>query len=179
MNTCNPPVQSRPKGILLALLLVMLVCLALPLLGQPAEPGIGAAEATEFQQFFGDSGFLGDNLIPVLAILMSFGMPPLTIILLAVFIFRYKERQQRLYNERLQRFLEAGQPIPEELLRAEVSESSPAQHLNRGLTLLGLGIGLALCLGVLAGWKLASIALIPIAVGIAKLISWKMASRQD
>lgn len=150
--------------------------LSLPVIAQPADMEVAGAAAAASQlgeSFPGMPGTGGAVLIPVLAIILIFGMPPLTIILLALFIFRHRERRQRLYNERLQRFLEAGQPIPEELLRSEVSQPAPQQHLNRGLALIGLGLGLGVFLGLVAGWKVGSIALIPLALGAAQLISWK------
>ena len=55
----------------------------------------------------------------------------------------------------------------------------PPQQLNWGLTRLGLGLGLGIFLGLITDWKIASLARIPVALGIAKLISWKMATRQQ
>jgi hypothetical protein len=176
------PHARRLPGILLALALMFVV---LPALGQAPEPESAQAVAQStpdvdafIPDFVNDS--MGDTFIPALAIIMVFGAPPLLILLLALLVFRHREKQQQLMNERLQRFLEAGQPIPEELLKSGVVEASPAQLLNRGLTLLGLGIGLGIFLGLMMSWKAASLALIPIGMGIAKLISWKLsAPKQD
>jgi len=174
--TIHPFARSACGAVLPLLLAFALIFVVLPALGQSpsqeeAELGLRAAPQALIAQ-------MSELIIPVLAIVMVFGMPALTVILLAVYIFRHKERQMRLYNERLQRFLEAGQPIPESLLKAEVTTATPVQHLNIGLILLGLGIGLAICLGVLVSWKFATIGLIPFAIGVGKMISWKMAARQ-
>lgn len=198
MNTLNPishplpsPMTSPLKRLLGPTLLAFaLMFIVLPVLGQPPEEAeITAAETTEAATPPARDPviipsppmpeFLNDNLVPIVAILSVFGVPPIAILLLALLVFRHREKQQQLMNERLQRFLEAGQPIPEELLKSGTAQAGPAQHLNLGLTLLGLGIGLGIFLGLLTSWEIASLALIPVGMGIAKLISWKVASRQQ
>lgn len=177
MNTiASQPVRRLLVLVLLALALLSMV---LPVMGQPPEPAPAPESGEELAEFWQSQvpGNIDDNLIPIVAILSVFGIPPVAILLLALLFFRYREKQQRLYNDRLQRFLEAGQPIPEELLKNEVQENTPTQHLNTGMTWLGLGIGLGIFLGLMAGWEVASLALIPIGLGIAKLISWKLSSR--
>lgn len=179
MNTITTP--SVRRYLVLMLLALALLGVVLPVVGQPPESGSepepeSAEELAEFWQSQVPVD-IDDNLVPVVAILSVFAIPPVAILLLALLFFRYREKQQRLYNERLQRFLEAGQPIPEELLQNEVKESTPTQYLNRGMTWLGLGIGLGIFLGLMAGWEVASLALVPIGLGIAKLVSWKLAAR--
>lgn len=203
MNTLNPISHPQPTpftGLLKrllgpALLAFALVFTVLPVLGQPPPEAeitetesTAAAENTEAADQTGRGPvilpaapmpeFLNDNLVPIVAIVSVFGVPPIAILLLALLVFRHREKQQQLINERLQRFLEAGQPIPEQLLKSGTAEAGPAQLLNQGLVLLGLGIGLGIFLGLLTGWEIASLALIPIGIGIARLISWKMATRQ-
>lgn len=177
MNTiATQPVRRYLVLVLLALALLSVV---LPVMGQPPEPETVPESADELAEFWQSQVpvDIDDDVVPIVAILSVFGIPPVAILLLALLFFRYREKQQRLYNERLQRFLEAGQPIPEELLKNEIKESSPTQYLNKGLTWLGLGIGLGIFLGLMAGWEVASLALIPIGIGIAKVVSWKVASR--
>ena len=166
--------QSLRRCLVLGLLAVALV---LPVMAQPPSPESGEELAEFWQQQVPVE--LDEIIIPVVAILSVFGIPPVAILLLALLVFRYREKQQRLYNERLQRFLEAGQPIPEELLKNEVKESTPTQYLSRGMTWLGLGIGLGIFLGLMVGWKVASLALVPIGIAIARLVSWRVASRAE
>lgn len=190
MNTMTHHTFALKRLLGPALLLFALLCMGLPALGQP--PAAESTEATQVEQQATQTEpqdlvtrhtppmpeFLNDNLVPIVAILSVFGVPPVAILLFALLVFRHREKQQRLMNERLQRFLEAGQPIPEELLKIGAVEAGPAQHLNWGLTLLGLGLGLGICLGLMTSWEIASLALIPVGIGIAKLISWKMAKPQ-
>jgi|TARA_B110000093_G_scaffold140952_1_gene151648 hypothetical protein len=43
--------------------------------------------------------------------------------------------------------------------------------------LTGIGVGLLLFLGILIGWDVASVALIPIFIDLARLLVWKLSSK--
>lgn len=117
-------------------------------------------------------------LVPVVAILSVFGVPAVAVVLVAYFVIRHRERRAQLLNERIQRFLEAGQPIPENLMQDGGNRTTPEQHQQQGLLLLGLGIGLMVFLTLVASLPVGSLGLVFIGVGVAKLIIWKMAARQ-
>ncbi len=137
------------------------------------------AENVDWQQHMPDHIPGGDAAaiaIPIIAILMVFGAPALTVILVALFVFRHRERRQQLLNERIQKFLENGQPVPENLM--EDALPSPARNLNQGLILLGAGIGLTVFLSLMTGFVIGSLGLILIGVGVAKILIWKLAERQ-
>ncbi len=137
------------------------------------------AETGNWQQHMPDHIPGGDAAaiaIPIIAILMVFGAPALTVILVALFVFRHRERRQQLLNERIQKFLENGQPVPENLM--EDGSSTPNGHLNQGLILLGAGIGLTVFLSLMTGFVIGSLGLILIGVGVAKILIWKLAERQ-
>ena len=137
------------------------------------------AENVNWQQHMPDHIPGGDAAaiaIPIVAILMVFGAPALTVILVALFVFRHRERRQQLLNERIQKFLENGQPVPENLM--EDSRPSPAGHLNQGLILVGAGIGLTVFLSLMTGFGIGSLGLVLIGVGVAKILIWKLAERQ-
>lgn len=115
----------------------------------------------------------GGDAVPIIALLMVFGAPAVTIVLVALFVFRHRERRQQLLNERIQKFLENGQPVPENLM--EESSPTPARHLNQGLVLLGAGAGLTLFLTLMNGFAIGSLGLILVGVGLAKVLIWKLA----
>lgn len=153
----------------LALIAFALISVAGPALADPAH----------WQQHMPQSIPGGDAaalVIPVVAILMVFGAPALTVVLVALFVFRHRERRQQLLNERIQKFLENGQPVPENLMGDSLS--APARHLNQGLVLLGAGIGLTVFLSLINGFAIGSLGLILIGVGLAKILIWKLAERQ-
>lgn len=119
-------------------------------------------------------------VLPIVGILMVFGAPAVTITLIAYFVFRHRERRQQLLNERVQRFLDAGQQVPESLMQVTVEQpTSPMQHLQHGILLLGLGIGLTVFLTLFESFAVGSLGLVFVGLGVAKIIIWKFASRQD
>lgn len=122
----------------------------------------------------------GGTAVAIIAILMVFGAPAVAVILIVYFVFRYRERRQRLFNERIQNFLEAGQPVPENLMQEPLGQpATPEQHLSHGLLLLGAGIGLTVFLTLVSGFAVGSLGLILIGVGVAKVIMWKLAAGRD
>jgi hypothetical protein len=119
-------------------------------------------------------------VIPIVAILMVFGAPAVTVILIVYFVFRHRERRQQLLNERIQRFLDAGQQLPESLMQATFEQpTTPIQHLQHGILLLSLGIGLTVFLTLFESIAVGSLGLVFAGLGVAKIIIWRFASRQD
>lgn len=131
------------------------------------------AQAADWQQHMpgGDAAAIA---IPIVGMLMVFGAPALTVILVALFVFRHRERRQQLLNDRIQKFLENGQPVPENLMTDVDTTATPARHLNQGLLFLGAGIGLMVFLTLMNGFAIGSLGLIPIGVGLAKVLIWHL-----
>jgi hypothetical protein len=108
-------------------------------------------------------------LIPIVAIVMS---------------MMRKMRQEQLMHETLRQMVEKGQPIPPELLSGrgltswtdEVKAKSPNQ-LRDGAMSVAAGLGLAAMFYVMRpdGW-LWAIGLVPLFVGVAMLIVWRIES---
>ncbi|WP_157209902.1 DUF6249 domain-containing protein [Marinimicrobium agarilyticum] len=137
------------------------------------------AEVAEWQQHMPGSIPGGDAAaiaIPIVGILMVFGAPALTVILVALFVFRHRERRQQLLNERIQKFLESGQPVPENLMADSEPVATPERHLNQGLICLGAGIGFTVFLTLMNGFAIGSLGLILIGVGLAKVLIWKLSA---
>jgi len=147
-----------------ALIGAALAGLALPALAGPMPAGLEQMESI---------------IIPVVAILMVFGAPALTVILVGYFVLRYRERRQGLINERIQKFLEAGQPVPENLLEDSQVQASPDRHLHQGLMLLGFGIGLSIFLSLFMNFALGSVGLVFVGLGLAKVLIWKLSAEPE
>jgi predicted PurR-regulated permease PerM len=104
-------------------------------------------------------------LIPVVAILM-----PLIVVVVALnFAYRYQERKHKTIVD----LLEKGLPVPRELLR---SPQRAGSALMRALTLVGVGVGVCIFLGLLIGFDhgVWACGLIPLCIGIAQLIALKL-----
>lgn len=87
---------------------------------------------------------LEDLLIPVLAIVMAFGLPAFIVHI----YFKYERNRDRLFHESLQMLINSSQQISPEILRGipGYREVSARNDLRRGVLTLGLGLGIA-CLG--------------------------------
>ncbi|MDH6313227.1 putative membrane protein [Parabacteroides sp. PFB2-10] len=90
------------------------------------------------------------------------------IILLIIAIFVRRSKQEKKRQELFLKYAELNQPIPDYLLKEQASASS---NLKKGLIWLAVGLG---CLFVLR-----EIAPIPIFVGIAYLIIYKLGQKDS
>jgi len=130
---------------------------------------VGGEEPVDINlpNFGGPSGVLGP-LLPIISVVMVFGMP---VAIVALFV-ALRHRRNRMMHETLRAMIEKGVPIPPELLAgggaARVGVSNGAGYGNRdlrwGLVLIALGVGVGLMAGKLG--------LIPFFIGVALLIVW-------
>jgi len=109
-------------------------------------------------------------LVTIIAILFTVGSPILIVALLL--FFSYRKRKQRAAL--IEKFIDAGKDVPPEVLASFDENGLTSNNLQRGLMLTGIGIALVVVLGMLVSWPVASIGLIPICVGIARLSIWKL-----
>ena len=109
-------------------------------------------------------------LVTIIAILFTVGSPILIVALLL--FFSYRKRKQRAAL--IEKFIDAGKDVPPEVLATFDDNDLTSNNLQRGLMLTGFGIALVVILGMLVSWQVASIGLIPICIGIARLLIWKL-----
>lgn len=107
----------------------------------------------------------------LVAVIMAFALP--AVIVMTITIFRL--RQQRLQNEIIAKLAAAGQPIPPEMFKAM---QRPRSNLNRGLVMLSVGLALMLAF-YLTGNHAWPYALIPVFVGVARLLAWAVEDRHQ
>lgn len=123
----------------------------------------------------GASEFHPGMLIPLAGILFAaFAVSVPVLIVIVVLVFAQKKRRQRA--ELVARFIESGQEVPRELLvdHAEPADMGGEPNLRRGVLLMGIGLGLLIALGVLAGWQIGALGLIPFFIGLARVVIWKL-----
>ena len=109
----------------------------------------------------------------IIAIVASLGSP----ILIIGIILYYKHRKRRQHNALIEKFLDSGQEIPTEILASGDLADSSSNTLSRGIKLTAIGLGLYIFLGSLIGWDIATVALIPLFIGIARIVIWKLSDK--
>ena len=125
--------------------------------------------AIETGDWSGHSGIdAGEVAVAVTAIIFSLGLP--IIILLVVLFYANRKRKQKM--ELINQFINADQPVPDQLIN-EFNTGS-GDPLRSGLQLVGVGLGIALFFLVLGEPEPAGIGLIPFGLGAARLIYWKV-----
>lgn len=117
----------------------------------------------------------GKVFLAVILIFLTFGLP-FTIVAL-ILIYKHRKRRQR--DRLITKFIDAGKDVPIEILVASGAASTSSGNPERGIMLMGLGIGLFLFLGLLIGWDVASVALIPFFLGVARVVIWSLGKRTE
>ncbi|WP_236250331.1 DUF6249 domain-containing protein [Microbulbifer sp. ALW1] len=112
-------------------------------------------------------------LIAVIAILAVFGTP-IMIVWLAT---RNSYRKKQLVMENINRMVSEGRDIPPELLDALEGEST-SKAKDRGFTLIAVGAAIFIWLTAAGGLGAGSLGLIPLFIGVARYINWKLDQQQ-
>jgi len=110
-----------------------------------------------------------ETIIAMTAIVFSIGLPVLLVLVLSIYGIRKRRQQMDL----VQKFLDAGKDVPEELLNNFASTAGEKDSLQSGLTLVAIGAAIGI-LGLVVGvFELSAIGLIPGFIGVARLFYWK------
>ncbi len=130
------------------------------------------AESIHFSS--GDTGTeAGEVMIALTAILFTFGTP--IMIIAAVLYSSY--RKKRLMHETIDQYVTSGKDIPDEVLKGLQKEVTPKNNLHRGLVMSGVGLGIFACFAVIGSLEAAAIGLIPLFIGLAQLLIWKLENK--
>jgi hypothetical protein len=101
-------------------------------------------------------------------------------VVLMVGIVSFNNRRKRqMVHETIDRIISQGKDVPVELLDALDKGRNGKSLLQRGIFWLGLGIGLGGCFFIWGGLEAAALGLLPICIGIARLLSWKLEKPRD
>lgn len=163
--------------------------IAVEVVGEPGStrslaqhPDSGAADAPSAPPapiYYSDrgghwSGIPEDVVIPVVALLVIFGGPVVLVIVLAVLRNRTAARRETVRAETISRYLDAGREVPPELLHGGPIGQKAESNLRKGITNLGLGIGLTIFLVNFLGIGIGSVGFIIIGIGLSQLAIWKL-----
>ncbi len=101
-------------------------------------------------------------LVPLFAMVFVIGV--------VLVVLEYRHRRDRQLHDTIVHLSEKGLSVPPELL---TPQSSPKSRLHGAMTLVGLGAGLVV-LFLAQGDGNWGIGAVPLAVGLAQLVAWKL-----
>lgn len=117
---------------------------------------------------------VGEVIIGILAVTLIFGGP---IMVVGIVLYsRYRRRQ--LLHESMNKLIDSGREIPDNLFNEIEGTNDHDETLRKGMTSTGLGIALAISLSLIFDPKVGSLGLIPLMIGLAHLLIWKVNSDQ-
>ncbi|MCZ6525587.1 MAG: DUF6249 domain-containing protein [Gammaproteobacteria bacterium] len=122
---------------------------------------------------FDDGISLIEAMIPITAIVYTFGMP----LLIVAVVLYFSYRKKRLMHETIDQYVTSGKDIPEEVLKGLQKEVTPKNNLHRGLVMSGIGLGIFACFAVIGVIEAAAFGLIPLFIGLAQLLIWKLENK--
>ena len=114
-------------------------------------------------------GWLGG--VAILAVALIFGSPIL--ILITVFFFMARKRKQKMNV--IQVYLDAGKDVPTELLR---TFDNSVDSFRSGIMFAGAGLGIMAAFYSANNDSVGALGLIPLFIGVAKLIYWFFEERK-
>ncbi|MFT4636464.1 MAG: hypothetical protein ACI854_000996 [Arenicella sp.] len=116
---------------------------------------------------------IGIVFIAVPAIVLVFGMP--LFLLIALLAAGNRKRKQKM--ELVDLYIKNDRDIPEHVLNG-LDNGGSASSLKSGLTLTAIGLGIVAALNVVGADELAGFGLIPMFLGIARLIFWFLVEKK-
>ncbi|GAA5442299.1 hypothetical protein Misp06_00473 [Microbulbifer sp. NBRC 101763] len=112
-------------------------------------------------------------LVPIIALICIFGMP----VLIVWLVTHNSYRKKQLVVENINRMVAEGRDVPPEMLDM-LEGNSPRSPADRGITLIAVGAAVFIWLTALAGFGVGSLGLIPLFIGLARFINWKLDNKQ-
>ena len=122
----------------------------------------------------GDTNVL-EMMIGMVAVILIFG-GPLLIVAIALYS-SYKKR--RLTHQTINNYMESGKDIPAEIMAGLQKQSDPKSNLHKGVVLLGVGLGIFVCFTLIGTMEAGAFGLIPLFIGLAQLLVWKLENKND
>ena len=115
-----------------------------------------------------------DSLTGTLAILLIFGTP----IMIVALVLYSSYRKRRLMHDTISQYVANGKDVPPEVIKSlRLEPSQPKSNLHKGMVMVGVGLGIFLCFILLGTVEAAALGLIPLFIGLAQILIWKLESK--
>ncbi len=137
--------------------------------------GLSEEEKNEIREAFAH-GFPTEHIpgwvgaVAILAILLIFGAP--VWILLVVFVFGARKRKQKM--QLIQMYLDSDKDVPQQVLE---TFGQPTSSFRSGVMLSAVGLGILAAFSAAGDESVGALGLIPLFIGIAKLVYWFLEER--
>lgn len=113
-------------------------------------------------------------MIPIVSVLVIFGGGFFLIITLMRMRYKNKADRRLQRQEQIQKFIDAGRDVPNELLCDVDSLIEEEANLAKGVKDTLIGLAIMVFLTVLIGFEIGAAGLIIVAVGLSRIIIWKI-----
>jgi Domain of unknown function (DUF6249) len=118
-------------------------------------------------------------LIPIVSVLVIFGGGFFLIVTLMRMRYKNKTDRRLQRQEQIQKFIDAGRDVPNELLADVDSVIEEEANLAKGVKDTLVGLALVVFLTVLIGFEIGAAGLIIVAVGLSRIIIWKISQSKQ
>ena len=119
-------------------------------------------------------GFMA-MVIGLITVILIFGGP---IIIVGIALYS-SYRKRRLTHDTINKYVESGKDIPAEVLDGLHRQTHPKGNLHKGLVMVGVGLGIFLCFLIFGSPEVGALGLIPLFIGLAQLLVWKLEKRKQ
>lgn len=120
-------------------------------------------------------GFNENILVPIVAVIVIFGMP----VFIVALVGWQNYRKQKLFHDSVNRLIERGMDIPPALYEQFDGKTKSDSNLNKGVRQVALGLGLMIFLAAVSGEDVATLGVIPLLLGVANLLIYKLDTRSN
>lgn len=112
------------------------------------------------------------DLVPIVAIICSFGCPILIVLLVMIYIYKIYKDRNRVIEMAVQRGVAIS---PEIFYRGQ----SPRRRLNIAMTWLGVGLGVVAMAWIIDSSGLMGVGCVPSFIGLGKLVTYLLEDRKE
>ncbi|WP_444930602.1 DUF6249 domain-containing protein [Microbulbifer sp. SSSA002] len=113
------------------------------------------------------------TIVPVVALLCVFGMP----VLIVWLVTRASYRKKQLVMNNINQMVADGRDVPPELIDL-LEDREAGSSSDRGINLMAMGAAIFLSLTAIADIGVGSLGLIPLFIGVARFVNWKLDNKQ-
>lgn len=114
-------------------------------------------------------------IIGLVAVILIFGGP----IIIVAIALHSSVKKRHMTHETINNYVQAGKDIPAEVLQGLQKQEDPKSNLHKGLVMIAIGLGIIGFFIIIDSYKAVGLGLIPLFIGLAQLLVWKLESKNN